>query len=83
MKTTTNHETRKGETMKTKQRKPEVCPNIDMFCKYQVIDDSGPVPRWKTIGTGVYSPERARAAGRRAGYRNVWINSGIDRKPCF
>ena len=66
-----------------KRKQPAPCPNIDLLCKYQVIVTTNGQPRWKTIGQGVRSAARAREAGLRAGFKQVWLNDGFGRTPCF
>lgn len=60
--------------------KPAPMPVIDLFAKFQVIDDSVSPPKWKTIGTGVASKATAIACAAKNGLRGVWINDGFDRR---
>lgn len=55
-------------------------PIIDLGVKYQIIDESGDKPRWKTVGTGVDSASNARAIARKLGVKNIWINDGLGRR---
>lgn len=55
-------------------------PVIDLIALYQVIDDSGEKPVWKTIGSGVDCKAAARACADRLGYKNVWIKHQLGRR---
>jgi hypothetical protein len=55
-------------------------PVIDLGVSYQVIDESGDKPRWKTVGKGVDSVSSARAVARKLGLKNIWINDGLGRR---
>lgn len=55
-------------------------PVIDLKVRYQIIDESGDKPVWKTVGEGVDSAAAAKALARKLGLTNIWINDGFGRR---
>lgn len=55
-------------------------PVIGLRAAYQIIDDSGDKPVWKTIGHGVDSSVAARAVAGPLGHKNVWIKTPFGRR---
>lgn len=48
-------------------------PNIVPACKIKVIDDSGAVPMWKTVGETLYTPKAIADTIRKNKLQWAWV----------
>lgn len=64
-----------------KRVKPTPVPVIDAGGAVKVIDESGPVPRWKTVDTVFPASEvKAQEVMKRHGLTTAWLFDGTDKR---